>query len=137
MKRLKTILTFLMLPLMLSPALSWGEGEHGYGAVAVGTNFLGNPYVNGSFSVRYNPNVSMGWMSIQVTSGGNSVSISGKDSATGTLFTCYVPKTSAHYPVAFNAATAGVEGLSVFASRVPTQANCNDVSIRQDSTSLN
>lgn len=114
---IKTILIGLVL-LFGIPVSGIAGGWYAPGTVVV-SNGPSLSFITGQFSVRYNPAVSKGYITIYRS--GTAIVISGTDSATGTVpFTCLATPTSPVYSKVEEAMRNAGNGMSIQAGRPST-----------------
>lgn len=133
MKILRTLQLILILPLFLFSSMSFGAGTYYKGTVTMGTMYNGDPQMSGRFNVRFNPDVSSGYITMQLASTGSSITVSGVDSTTGADFTCYISSSDTLlFPVARDAIMGG-DGMGVFVVRPKNGATCSYFSTTKSS----
>lgn len=116
--------------LLLIPSLSFGTGDVQQGTVTLTGNTL-----SGFYSVRFNPNVNKG--SVTIYAGPTVVGITAITSDTGTWFTCQVFDSHPIFKTALEAAQAAGYGTRLVVTQDPNTGYCSNINYYSMSSGLN
>lgn len=129
---LKSLFSAILATSLMGLSLSsQANGEYAPGTVLV-TN--GGLNLQGAYNVRFNPNVTKGYINIG-GSQGQSIGIMAVDSTTGTFYYCYATPTDAVYASMEKILYAAGNGSTLSATRNAI-SKCQTVGIQQSSTAL-
>jgi hypothetical protein len=125
----------LMLALMLSPLFGYAAGEHTDGRVQV-INIGTSTIIYGQYNVRYNPAVSVGFISASFVPG-SSMTISARDSTSSVTASCVVASTDALWDSVKEVMSMSLgNGTSLWAQKSNSSGKCTAISTNTDSRLL-